>query len=319
MIVDEPVPARLRLLARARRLARRVLLALLVVASGLSWIGAAVVVLASGQIDGGQGGLLVQILAAHLVALGLLAVAAVVLARRSTRFIEAVFGQQDRITRAVVHEVRAPLGRLLAAVDEGRSGALAPEDALDEAAAEGEAISQFIGDLTEAARVFSGASPVQTAVTSLGALVTTPPRPDVVKGASIKPEPSAGVVLGSPGLLRLALGNLIRNAAEHGYQGGHGVIHVRSDRRGIAVLDDGPGVEPARLASLTGERPTGLPNTSVGFGLALANWVAELHGGQLALANRPAGGFEARLVLPVLDGPPPIDPTRGPTMEEDVT
>jgi signal transduction histidine kinase len=287
--VVEPVPARTRMLARAQRRALLALLVLLVVAVGASWVAGLLV-----DADAGAS------LRAHLVVLALLAMAALAIARRSTRFVEGVFGQQDRMLRTVVHEVRAPLGRLLAAVDEGRSGVRPADEALDEVGEEGEAVSEFINDLTEAARVFSGVLAVPTERAVLAELVCAPPRADVLKGAVVAPEPGPGAVIGSPRLLRLALANLIRNAAQHAYQGGPGVIRVVVDDRGIAVLDDGPGVDPNRLVRLTGAAPGGLPNRSAGFGLTIAGWVAELHGGQLRLANRSDGGFEARLDLPVL-------------------
>jgi signal transduction histidine kinase len=277
------------MLVRARRLALVVLLVLLVVTVGASWVAALIA-----HADVGPAVL------THLVVLGLLALGAWAIARRSTRFVEGIFGQQDRILRTIVHEVRAPLGRLLAAVDEGRSGVRSADDALDEIGVEGEAVTEFINDLTEAARVFSGVLAVPTERAVLNDVIGATPRPDVVMGAVVVPEKGPGEVIGSPRLLRLALGNLIRNAAEHAYQGGPGVIVVVVDDRGIAVLDDGPGVDPRRLARLTGAPPGGLPNAAGGFGLTIAAWVAELHGGELRLANRPNGGFEARLDLPIL-------------------
>lgn len=286
-----PVPARARMLARARRLALLVLLGLLVVAAAAGWSAAVVAGAGARRAAVAQG-----------VALLGLAAAAVALARVSTRFVEGVFAQQDRILRTVVHEVRAPLGRLLAAVDEGRVGVRPPETVLLEVAREGESVTEFIGDLTEAARVFSGVLAVPSERTVLADVVSAPLRPDVVMGAEVAVDPGKGEVLGSPRLLRLAVGNLIRNAAQHAYHGGAGVVRVVADDRGIAVHDDGAGVEPHRLARLVGASPGGLPNTTAGFGLTIAAWVAELHGGELRLANRDGGGFEARLELPVLIG-----------------
>jgi two-component system sensor histidine kinase VanS len=103
-------------------------------------------------------------------------------------------------------------------------------------------------------------------------------------------------------LLRLAIFNLVRNADEHAYDKGPGVITVDVDRHGVRVLDAGPGVPPARLATLRRDLPIG--RSKSGIGLALTSWIAEAHLGTLRLANRPEGGFSAQLELPCEPGPP---------------
>lgn len=313
-------PARPRLIARARRTAQVVLLGVFTVVAASGWAASTVVVLALVDPgEGDRGALLRWLVAAHLVVLALVVVAALVVARRSTRFVEGVFRQEDRLMRAVAHEVRSPVSRLLSVVDLGTSGALAPSTALKEAGREAERLTVLIDDLTEGARVLSGASPLGATPVRLDLAVAALAGRHPRGRADVLVEAEPGVVVGNPRLLRLAVDNLVRNAVQHGYATGPGVVRVRADRRGISVVDDGPGVPPAELARLTVVPKIGLPQELAGLGLVLADWVAAAHGGRLVLANRPGRGFEARLDLPVrpvgdvvVDGPASPEGAAGP-------
>jgi signal transduction histidine kinase len=111
---------------------------------------------------------------------------------------------------------------------------------------------------------------------------------------------------GDPSLLARLVGNLLDNAALHSVPGG--AIHVALSReRGYAVLtveDDGPGV-PAERHERIFERffrgpeasRRGIPGS--GLGLPIARWLAEVHGGTLALDPEPTDRARFRLRLPL--------------------
>jgi signal transduction histidine kinase len=68
-----------------------------------------------------------------------------------------------------------------------------------------------------------------------------------------------------------------------------------------SIADDGFGATDEQLSWLT--RPfTTTHHAQAGLSLALAQRIAHLHGGRFLAANRPAGGFEVRLLLPPADG-----------------
>lgn len=102
--------------------------------------------------------------------------------------------------------------------------------------------------------------------------------------------------------LRRALTNLIDNAIKYGERAR---VNVAS-RGGLAVFeveDDGPGLPPGQQDNLfepfirlepSRSRLTG----GTGLGLAVANTVAEVHGGRIELTNMVEGGLLARLTLP---------------------
>lgn len=106
-------------------------------------------------------------------------------------------------------------------------------------------------------------------------------------------------VTGNLRLLRLAVVNLVNNAAQHAYGGGPGVVVIRTDQRGVSVIDEGPGMDPGQIGEVLASPRAAMSRRLAGLGLPFVNWVAEAHGGRLALVNRLEGGLEARLELPV--------------------
>ncbi|MDH4391137.1 MAG: ATP-binding protein [Aquabacterium sp.] len=103
-----------------------------------------------------------------------------------------------------------------------------------------------------------------------------------------------------PGLVRLALRNLLINAFAHGGPG----VQVRlcvdelpaSNSLRLVVADDGPGITPAQLRD-----PAPLPGQPARrrLGLTIVRQVMDLHGGQLVLGNALPRGFAAQLVFPL--------------------
>ena len=70
----------------------------------------------------------------------------------------------------------------------------------------------------------------------------------------------------------------------------------------IEVQDEGPGVPPDLIAKLTtpffrSDEARSEAN-GAGLGLAIAQAIADGHGGRLVLENRTPRGFSAKLVLP---------------------
>lgn len=246
---------------------------------------------------GALGHLLLTLALAHLAALVVVSVLAYLLARRSSRVVEELFLQEDRLMRAVAHEIRNPLGRLLAAVDEGLGGVVPADGALREVSEHGDALNDLIDDLLHAARVMSGAEPMPQVVVRLDEVVATLPSTCELGESTLVLETRPGVIVGSPRLVRLAVSNLVHNAVRHAYTGGPGEILLRVDADGIIVTDDGPGISAPVLAEMNRDVPLG--RSPGGLGLVLAGWVAESHGGSLKMANRPHGGFEVRMALPV--------------------
>ncbi len=110
---------------------------------------------------------------------------------------------------------------------------------------------------------------------------------------------SAGptVVRADERMLRQALMNLLRNAAEAD-RGSDGSVFVKLDKNTIEVRDSGPGIPEAHLSKIFIPFFTTKPQGH-GIGLALAHRIVTEHGGTLTAANSPHGGAVFTIKLPV--------------------
>src|SRR3984893_19422153 len=128
-------------------------------------------------------------------------------------------------------------------------------------------------------------------------------KPDV----QLRSEGAFGSVPGDEGLLRQALLNLVRNAAEAcagTVAGGQVLLKgelIRSEGSGsqrIIVMDNGPGIEEAALGKLF--RPFYTTKADgTGLGLAVVQKVIVQHGGRVEARNRPEGGAAFIVTLPL--------------------
>lgn len=111
------------------------------------------------------------------------------------------------------------------------------------------------------------------------------------------------VILGRPVALTRAIGNVIDNALRYG----GGACVDLSEAGGDAVIritDEGPGIPEARLGDMfepfvRGEHSRSAETGGAGLGLSIARQIVRAHGGEIALANRPSGGLEATITLPL--------------------
>jgi len=209
--------------------------------------------------------------------------------------------ERDLMLAALSHDLRTPLARLrlgleLAGPPEDpqlREGMIADIESIDALSA------QFI------AFVRDGSEETSEDV-ELVALVRELIARNAVDGGSWRIDaPDTLWVRGKPLALSRAIDNLIRNAIRHGAPPFRVELAARGGDACCAVADAGPGAPPALLDRL-GEpflRGDAARSGAQGSGLGLASSrrIARQHGGKLTMRNRPEGGFEAVLSLPVLD------------------
>jgi signal transduction histidine kinase len=102
------------------------------------------------------------------------------------------------------------------------------------------------------------------------------------------------------GLLRQAILNLVKNAMEALSRGGEIVLTAaaRGDHVDVSVADTGAGID-AQTARKLFEPFFTTKTQGTGLGLSIARQISEEHGGELHWRNRPGGGAEFTIRLPV--------------------
>lgn len=204
--------------------------------------------------------------------------------------------ERSRALAAVSHDLRTPLTRLRL-----RSELIEDERLREQMAADLDAMAQMIDATLDYLRGLRENEPIRpidinALVQSLAEDSSAPGRRVAVSGQALHAYP------GRLAALRRALQNLIDNACKHGSNPRLRIADGAEALR-LAVEDDGPGIPAAALPLVTEPyyRPDGAraaDTGGVGLGLSIVKDVALLHGGELILANRPAGGLSATLVLP---------------------
>lgn len=121
-------------------------------------------------------------------------------------------------------------------------------------------------------------------------------------------------ISGDSDLLYSMLENIVRNAVRHSPEGGSVEIEAvaRTREASLHVRDQGPGLPPEQIQKVfepfyqiksdTQQENTGL----LGIGLSISKAIAELHGGTIIPKNRPQGGSEFVIRLPILPDAAPL-------------
>ncbi|HYL10419.1 MAG TPA: ATP-binding protein [Candidatus Acidoferrales bacterium] len=130
---------------------------------------------------------------------------------------------------------------------------------------------------------------------------------DAVSQVTVTAEGEFAQVSGDEGLLRQAILNLARNAAEASREqpsGGRVVLRGSLEKNGssdvqrISVSDNGPGIPPADLLKIF--RPFYTTKAKgTGLGLAVVQKIVVQHGGTVEARNQPQGGAEFILWVPL--------------------
>ena len=160
-----------------------------------------------------------------------------------------------------------------------------------------------MGDLLDLSRVEEGVTPLrvkEVRVIDIFDDAVAQARADGVR-YSLDVRPVDLTVAADPDRLHQLLANLLDNAARHSPAGGE--VRLSAERQGddvqLAVADDGPGIAVADRSAVFERFTTSAAHSSgTGLGLAISRWVAQLHGGTIAVADRERG-CRIEVTLPV--------------------
>jgi two-component system CheB/CheR fusion protein len=252
--------------------------------------------------------------------------------RRAKREAEASHQAMERFVAVVSHELSAPMGPVLPAVehlldcDSPPPGSIRP--ALEMIRRNVELQARLIDDLRDVVHADRGRLRLEAGVTDLHELVARAAeicRPDLdAAGARLVLDLAArrAAVWGDAGRLQQVLWNLVKNAAKFTPPGGTIRIATREvpgrpgdlvpGRIVLEVADNGAGIAPEDLsrifdpfeqggsAALAPARRGGL-----GLGLAISRAIVEAHGGSLvAASDGPGTGSRFTLELALEPQPP---------------
>ena len=225
-----------------------------------------------------------------------------------------VEAERRDLIATVSHELRTPLAAMIAVLENLADGVV-PADAehLDGALAQAERLRQLVADLLDLSRLEAGVTRLQATSVPLRALVTDSIAEVVAAGRTGEFDVEIDddlLVRADPARLRQLLVNVVDNAARHAPTGSR--VRVTSGRTptgwSLTVADGGPGVAPHDRERVFQRFGTDATGGGTGLGLAVARWVAQLHGGTLRFTDPPSGQSGALLRLELPDQHPP--PTR---------
>lgn len=209
--------------------------------------------------------------------------------------------RERRFVADASHELRTPLALLKAELELARREGRSPDElagAVSSAADEVDRLIRLAEDLLVLARLDEDGLPVHAEPLDLGELLAA-----VARGRPITITAPDGVTLEADRLrLEQALGNMVENALMHGGGSVELAATVDDGRVRFSVRDKGPGFPPELLEHAF-ERfsRAGEPRSRghAGLGLAIVDSVAKAHGGRAGAANRPQGGAEVWIELPL--------------------
>ncbi len=216
------------------------------------------------------------------------------------------------LLNSVSHELRTPLTALLGSAAGLRDEAALQDPVrrqglLDELSDAGERLNRVIDNLLDMARLSSGvlapkrdwqdpAELLRQAVDSLQA---------PLRAHRVRVVPVAGLPLihVDQRLIEHALANLLLNAAAYAPAGSEILVEARLGEGCVelSIADQGPGISPQSLPHVFERfyRAPGAPTGGTGLGLYIAQSLLRAHGGEARALNRPAGGAEFILSLPL--------------------
>ncbi|WP_165252045.1 sensor histidine kinase [Paludisphaera soli] len=227
---------------------------------------------------------------------------------------------RNTLLNGVSHDLRTPLAAIA-----GASGSLLQGDAMDDStrrqlletiADEATRLTRLLENILQMSRLDAGAATARMQWNILE---------EVIGSALVRMRPDLGdrrVEVSIPADLPLLLldgllleqmfVNLLENAARYTPAGATVWITARPEARWlvVTVADDGPGLPPGSEERIFEKFERGAPSADAGrgsgLGLAICRAVAKVHGGSITAENRPGGGVQFRIRLPLPENPPKV-------------
>ncbi|MGO0122117.1 sensor histidine kinase [Desulfothermobacter acidiphilus] len=227
--------------------------------------------------------------------------------------IEAIDRERQEFLAYVSHELRTPLTSIRGFVQGMLDGTI-PEDKqqayLARVFSETERLRRLVDDLLMLVRLRSGQFSFNWQLTDLQRVMTAVE--EIMSPLAAEKEVDLEFhlrgqlpVYADEGRLVQVFMNIVDNAVKFSPPGKK--VVVEAEKTGaylrVRVTDEGPGIPPEDLPRIFDSFYSGSTRTrselSTGLGLAISQLIVEKHGGYISVRNRPEGGCEFTVILPV--------------------
>jgi signal transduction histidine kinase len=214
---------------------------------------------------------------------------------RMAATLEMVDRHRRDLVANVSHELRTPISALQAVLENLVDGVSKPgPEELRTALAQTQRLGRLVEDLLDLSRVEEGVTPLRVKEIRLADVfddAVAQARADGVR-YQVDVRPETLTINADPDRLHQLLANLLDNAARHSPEGGE--VRLTAERLGddvrLAVADDGPGIAIGDRGAVFERFTTNAAESNgTGLGLAISRWVAQLHGGTIAVADGDRG------------------------------
>ncbi|MEC3979282.1 sensor histidine kinase [Amycolatopsis sp. H20-H5] len=224
------------------------------------------------------------------------------LAGRAIRPAVLALEQQELLLAETAHDLRTPVAALRALAETALRHPGQDPEVLPRTVHLASRMGGIIDSLLVRARLAAGVDQLAEEPVWLDQLVTTLVEETPADGASVTVTAAPSLVRVDPGLVQRAISNLLDNALRYGRQPDQpAIVHITVANGRVIVADHGPGVDTELAGEVMDRFRSG--SGSSGLGLSIVRWVAQAHGGSLAIYNADEGGAIFELVLPVAAHP----------------
>ena len=233
---------------------------------------------------------------------------------RAFNSMAADLAEVDRMRRDLIanvsHELRTPISALQAVLENLVDGVEPPDPATFQTMLrQVERLGRLVQQLLDLSRLESGGAPLQRERFALRTMLEQVVAESQLGEGSIdvdlEVEPSDLEADADPERLHQVVANLLDNAVRHSPSGGR-VILTASGSNGtvrIEVADEGPGIPEAEAGRVferfyRADAARTSSDGGSGLGLSIAQWIVDLHGGEIRAEGNDPHGCRMVVTLP---------------------
>jgi signal transduction histidine kinase len=233
---------------------------------------------------------------------------------RAFNSMAADLAETDRVRRDLVanvsHELRTPITALQAVLENLVDGVAEPDpETFRTMLTQVERLGRLVKQLLDLSRLESGAVPLERTEFRVEPLLAHAVREQQLNA----PEVDMSIAVDAPDLtadgdperVHQVVANLLENAVRHTPRGGIVQVCARRSHDGVVieVVDEGPGIPESEQARIferfyRADAARASSDGGAGLGLAIAQWIVDLHGGDIHPERREPHGCRMVVTLP---------------------